>query len=294
MLRRGRSFLHEEGHQKGRPRGHRMTEARGNSMSYEQMLEAALVYRKQGWSAIPIQPRKKLPLIAWEEFQHRLASADEITTWFQRWPDANVGIVTGMISGIAVLDIDARHGGVESLERLEAEHGKLPATAEAETGGGGRHYYFAASLPLLRNRAGLFSGIDLRAEGGMVVAPPSVHPSGKRYRWLMGCSPATVSLAALPQWLQDAALGGHEMAGHPASYWRKLIQEGVKEGARNTTIASLAGHLLWRGIDPNVATELLLCWNRVRCRPPLSDDEVARVSASIARLHVTNEQNKRQ
>ena len=73
--------------------------------------------------------------------------------------------------------------------------------------------------------------------------------------------------------------------GHSAAYWRALVEEGVTEGVRNTTIASLAGRLLWHGVDPAVVCELLLCWNRVRCRPPLDDAEVARTVASIARTH---------
>ena len=73
--------------------------------------------------------------------------------------------------------------------------------------------------------------------------------------------------------------------GHPVSYWRHLVIRGVREGERNTTIASLAGHLLWYGIDPEVALEMLLCWNRVRCAPPLSDEEVSRTVDSIAHLH---------
>jgi hypothetical protein len=246
-------------------------------------LAAAQAYRRRGWSVIPVRPRAKVPQVTWEEFQHRLAGKDELSGWFAHKPDINLGIVTGMVSGLAVLDIDAGHGGFESLKHLEAEHGALPATAMAETGGGGRHYYFAASLPGLRNRAALWPGVDLRAEGGVIVAPPSVHPSGRRYRWL--ADPADVEPAPMPQWLVDAALDTSARKGHKLSYWRDLVQSGIAEGARNTTLASLAGHLLWHGIAPDVATELLLCWNRVRCRPPLPDAEVAAVAASIIRLH---------
>lgn len=246
-------------------------------------LIAARAYRRRGWSVIPIRPRSKLPLLPWEEFQHRLASEDEITDWFAREPKGNVGIVTGTISRLAVLDIDPEHGGLESLKQLEAEHGKFPATAVVETGGGGRHYYFAAFLPRLRNRAALWPGVDLRAEGGMIVAPPSVHPTGRRYRWLH--DPTQTEPVPMPHWLVEAALNAGHDKGHPLGFWRNLVRSGIGEGARNTTLASLAGHLLWHGVDPEVAKELLLCWNRVRCHPPLDDDEVVAVATSIAQLH---------
>jgi len=249
---------------------------------------AALDYLRRGWSVLPIRPHSKLPLIAWEEYQHRRAGAGEVADWFRRWPDANLGIVTGALSQLAVLDIDPRHGGAQSLAALEETHGAVPATVEAETGGGGRHLYFRPAAPV-RSRAGLAAGIDLRAEGGIVVAPPSVHPSGKRYAWRKGRDPASIELALLPQWLARLASGNGEHTGHPARYWRDLLRSGVEEGFRNNTIASLAGHLLWHGVDPEVMTELLLCWNRVRCRPPLDDEEVARVASSITRLHRRDE-----
>jgi hypothetical protein len=89
----------------------------------------------------------------------------------------------------------------------------------------------------------------------------------------------------MPPWLARLAQDRPAGRGHPAAHWRELVREGVEEGQRNATIASFAGHLLWRGVDADVALELMLCWNRMRCRPPLGDEEVARVVASIARLH---------
>jgi len=85
----------------------------------------------------------------------------------------------------------------------------------------------------------------------------------------------------MPPWLRDRV----SSPGHPPAHWRSLVQEGVAEGVRNNTIASLAGHLLRHGVDVTVALELLLCWNRVKCRPPLPDEEVAQVVESIGRLH---------
>src|SRR5208283_6020579 len=117
-----------------------------------------------------------------EEFQRRLPLPGEVTAWFRRWPNANIGIVTGKISGLAVVDIDPRHGGSEALAALEDECAPLPSTVEVRTGGGGRHLYFASSGESLRSRVALTPGVDLRAECGLVVAPPSIHA----YAWIEG------------------------------------------------------------------------------------------------------------
>jgi len=254
-------------------------------MTASKMLTAATDYLARGWSVIPIRPRSKLPVVRWEAYQHRLASEEEITDWFRRWPEMNIAIVSGSISGLAVLDVDPRHRGDESLRRLEEVHGQLAETIAAETGGGGLHLYFRLPARALHNRAGLADGIDLRAEGGMVVAPPSVHPSGRPYRWRPGRGPSEQSLAAMADWVLRLALGGPEGQAHTVSHWRDLTRTGVVEGERNSSLASLAGYLLWHGLDAEVVLELLLSWNRIRCRPPLIDDEVASVVASIARLH---------
>jgi hypothetical protein len=184
---------------------------------------------------------------------------------------------------LIVLDVDPQHGGDASLARLEQRHGPLPTTIEATTGGGGRHLYFAHPGGLTRNRTGLAQGIDLRGDGGYVVAPPSIHPNGRPYHWVAGHSPDDVTLAALPRWVLLPS--GGVRPRRTLADWRRLAHDGVPEGQRNSTIASLAGHLLWHQIDPDVALELLLAWNRMRCRPPLDDTEVAQVVANIVRLH---------
>ncbi len=247
------------------------------------IVRAASDYRAAGWSVIPLRPHDKRPLIDWERFQHERAPPDAVAEWYRRWPEANVGVVTGEISNLVVLDIDPHHGGDDSIHRLERQSETLPVTVEAVTGGGGRHLYFAHPAGLVRNRAGLAQGIDLRGDGGYIVAPPSIHPSGKRYAFLPGRSPAEMTLAALPRWL-FAGTGGPRV-GRSRDAWRQLVREGVPEGRRNSTVASLTGHLLWHGVDTEVALELMLAWNRLRCRPPLDDAEVAQVVASITRLH---------
>lgn len=257
--------------------------AAGSKAAQTSALQAAKSHLARGWSVLPLRARDKRPLILWENLQHRRPSEPDVTEWFHRWPDANIGIVTGEISNLIVLDIDPKHGGDVALEHLEKKFGPLPPTVEAITGGGGRHLYFAHPIGLTRNRAGLAQGIDLRGDGGYIVAPPSVHPTGGLYKWAPGRAPEEITLAPLPRWIL-VPIRGHRV-GRSLPEWRQLVREGVPEGQRNSTIASLAGHLLWHGVDPEVALELLLAWNRMRCRPPLDDAEVAQVVASITRLH---------
>lgn len=139
---------------------------------------------------------------------HHGASTDpnRIRSWWSQWPDANIGIPTGESSGLLVLDIDD-HGSA-SLEALEAKHGQLPETLTVGTGGGGRHIYFRYRTGSdIRNSTGkVGSGLDVRGEGGYVVAPPSRTDKGP-YAFL-----ERKPLATIPR----VASGGREKAaqGH--------------------------------------------------------------------------------
>lgn len=172
-------------------------------MSTRTTEEAALDYLGRGWSVIPVRERDKRPAVAWKDYQRRRVTEKTLHGWFRRSPDYNVAIVTGALSGLVVVDVDPRHGGKKSLSDLEGEHGRLPETLESVTGGGGRHLYFCHPGGVVSNRVNIRPGIDLRGDGGCIVAPPSVHPSGKRYRWKKGHGPGEVALAPLPDWLQS-------------------------------------------------------------------------------------------
>jgi hypothetical protein len=115
----------------------------------------------------------------------RKASADPVVIreWWERWPAANVCIATGGISGVIVIDIDPRHGGNESLAAIERDCGPLPATLTSKTGGGGSHLFFQHPGNDVPNRTNVLPGIDVRGDGGYVVAPPSAHVSGAEYTW---------------------------------------------------------------------------------------------------------------
>jgi hypothetical protein len=249
------------------------------------LYERAIGYAARGWSVIPLRPRDKRPLLAWAAFQHLRASEEQIAAWYQQSPKANVGIVTGGISGLLVLDVDPKHGGDESLAVLQRQHGALPDGPVVITGGGGRHLYFAHPGMEVPNRASIMPGLDLRGDGGYVVAPPSVHPSGTPYCWLAGHEPDRVPVPVMPEWLRGLCGVDVRRQGHPVDYWRQLVRAGVAEGARNNTVASFTGHLLWHGVDREIILQLMLGWNRWRCRPPLADEEVVKIVRSIARIH---------
>ena len=152
-------------------------------------------YAAKGWAVFPLVPRAKTPLTE-HGFKDATTDAVIVDGWARRWPDANVGIVTGERSGIDVLDVDPKNGGDVTLAALIAEHGALPLTLTAETGGGGTHVVFR-HVPGVGRVIGFRPGLDYLGDNGYAVAAPSVHPSGGIYRWRRD----VVTTADAPAWL---------------------------------------------------------------------------------------------
>ncbi len=256
-----------------------------DAMNPKEMENWALRYLAHGWSVIPVRAGDKRPATRWKEFQTRIAHEKEVRNWFRQQPEANIAVVTGKISNLVVMDVDPQHGGVDSLAGLEKANAPLPHTIEAVTGSGGSHVYFEHPGFNMPNRAGLKPGIDLRGDGGCIVVPPSLHPSGRSYAWKQSHHPDDTQLSLMPHWLIKLATSQTGSREHPQEHWRSLVKTGVNKGERNNTIASFAGYLLRHGVDPQVALELLRCWNIRHCRPPLSDGELERTVDSITKLH---------
>ncbi|HPD16232.1 MAG TPA: bifunctional DNA primase/polymerase [Planctomycetota bacterium] len=168
------------------------------------ILEAALEYAARGWLVFPLKPSGKTPLTP-HGFKDATTDPEQIRAWWTQHPDANVGIRTGAVSGLVVLDIDC-HGeadGEASLAKLQEDFGRLPPTLEVKTPSGGRHLYFVHRDGEVKSRNGLRPGLDLKADGGYVVAPPSaLRDSPEPYARHNGHSSCP-----LPMWLIEQANG---------------------------------------------------------------------------------------
>jgi Bifunctional DNA primase/polymerase, N-terminal/Primase C terminal 1 (PriCT-1) len=127
-------------------------------------------------------------------------------------------------------------------------------------------------------RAGQIAlGIDVRADGGYAIAPPSLHINGRRYAWNVDYHPEFVALAPMPQWLVDQAVAP-ETGNKPKVDWKAFLGTPIAEGKRHDSLKSLAGLLFYRlAREPHIAAELLIAFNRHRCTPPLDEDELLRI-----------------
>lgn len=182
-----------------------MTTTAPNALDGDDPLAHALAYAALRWRVVPIAPGQKRPAMA-DWVNAATTDVELLTQWYTANSQYGVGLVTGVGSGVWALDVDPGHGGDDTLATLEHTHGKLPATVEAITGGGGRHLLFR--WPNLRddqrltNSAGrLGPGLDVRAQGGQIVVAPTLHPNGRRYQWEASSRPGEIEVADAPAWL---------------------------------------------------------------------------------------------
>lgn len=240
----------------------------------------ALQYAQRSLAVFPVKEKDKTPLTK-NGCKDAIKDAEAIHRWWSQSPNVNIGIATGEPSGLWVLDIDGEEGE-DSLKALEAAHGALPPTMEVHTGGGGRHLYFALPQGLdISNSAGKVGWkIDVRGNGGYVVAPPSVHKSGRKYEWSVD---SLDTPAHAPAWLISRAMDKSKGAtGKCDVDWEAMLQ-GVCEGSRNDCAAKLSGKLLAHGLEPEFSFYLMAAWNDARCKPPLAHDELFKTFVSIAK-----------
>lgn len=230
--------------------------------------DQALTYHtKYGWNTLPcmgdVPSKGKVPLVSWREWQGKKITTKEIEKWWDKDPEANIGLITGVTSGIVVLDVDG--ADIKSLH--------IPPTATATTTEGRYHYYFKHPGFTVNNSAGrLAKGLDFRGDGGIVILPPSQHfdKSGNpdvKYTWML--RPSEVGFADMPEWLIEKVKAKSWTADK--FDWSKAIN--IKEGARDETLHKAACSLLGKGIEYETALAILQGLNATY-KPPLDDSVV--------------------
>jgi putative DNA primase/helicase len=242
------------------------------------ILAAALHYAARGWPVFPVTAvaKKSHKSEKYSNGRKWGATTDpaEVRQDFSRWPGARIGIVTGAVSSIIVVDVDTLEGhgvdGAIALAELEVRHGKLPETLQAMSPSGSRHFYFRHPGPDIKIKSSdskLGDGIDIKGDGGCVTAPPSINLDGRRYRWL---NPSPI--APMPAWLiglttksRISAPPVSERVGtcigtiHPGAYGARALEREIDAltnaapGGRNRALnrASFSLHQLVAGGELN-------------------------------------------
>lgn len=239
-----------------------------------EIYEAAVKYAKRGWSVFPVR-KNKTPYTP-NGFHNATTDLNVITRWWQEYPDANVGIATGSMShGLTVIDIDIDDSkgihGDESFQDWCDEEGVFIDSLTAVTGRGGKHLYFTSTYPY-GNKTGCLPGVDIRGEGGYVIAPPSIHENGNPY-YFDGDEDEEEIVCAQED--SDVEYFFNEMCKSPMGNKEPLkVPNKVNEGGRNDMIFKMASSMQARGDDDDVILATCQGYNEKNCHPPLPDDEL--------------------
>lgn len=241
------------------------------------MYHAAIDYIKRGLAVFPLEEKGKRPKTR-NGFKDATTDAAQVKAWWQQWPNANIGIATGKRSGgifVIDLDIDEDKGidGYHTLEDWQRENGKFPETWTAITGRGGYHLYFHSNSEI-KNRAGIIDGVDVRGDGGYVVAPPSVHSNGNRYEWEY--DPEEFDLAEANNNVKYFLDTGINSSGE-----RFSMPDIVNAGERNDMIFRFACMMQAKGASDEAVFAATMAENNTKCNPPMNEKEVRVIVNSV-------------
>ena len=245
-------------------------------MSNNIFLDAAIDYASKGMAVFPIKPKGKQPITK-KGVHDATTNFDTIKKWWTKHPSANIGIACGEVSGyLLVVDVDEKENGVsgaDSLSEWERSNGDLPETVRSITGRGGSHLFYRLKGETGKNKVNLLEGVDIRSDGGYIVAPPSIHPNGNSYEWEYDPDEYPIAEANdVVRKLLDA--------DKPEQTDKFVMPGKVGSGKRNDTIYKLACSLQAKGLIDSVILNTCRAANTEQCDPPLSDAEVDKIVES--------------
>lgn len=237
--------------------------------------ESAIDYSRRGWAVFPLVERDKIPAVQ-GGFKAASHDTSQIEAAWNIRPAMNVGIATGSASnGLVVIDLDVDpmkgEDGLETLRMWEKEHGELPETVTAITGSGGMHLYYICNTPIgcsVDNE----KGVDIRGDGGYVVAPPSVHPNGRSYEWENHPDDYPVAKADDNVYAFIRSIQGKRKRGE-----KFKLPNSIGSGKRNDTLYKQACSLQSMGYDDDLIFATVETTNKMKCNPPLSLREVRKI-----------------
>ena len=239
------------------------------------LLDAAIDYASRGLAVFPLIPRDKAPITT-HGVHEATTNFDQIKKWWKRYPEANIGIACGKVSGgLLVVDLDRKPNGVDGLDTLaewERENGELPETVRSITGSGGSHLLYRVD-GTGKNKVGLLPGIDIRSDGGYIVAPPSIHPNGQTYEWEYDPDEYEVAHG-------DEVLDKLLSCGKKDKSDNFTMPDKVGKGQRNETMYKLACSLQARNLPDSVIKTSMSAANAEMCDPPLSASELDKIVES--------------
>ncbi len=237
------------------------------------LLDHALSYAHRGWSVVPIKPGEKRPSVDWQKFQTRRATDAEIETWCADPSLTAIALVLGPISGgIYARDFDVG----DSYDEWAAEYPEYARSLPTVKTGKGAHVY--ATMPLDSGLKGIevYRDGELRVSGGIVLLPPSLHPSGIRYKWIIPLTDHP------PLEIDPREIGLIGQAPIKRQSKSTETPDVIPSGQRNNVLTSLAGTMRKRGMSEESIAAALQSENLKRCRPPLDESEVSTIARSVA------------
>jgi len=253
---------------------------RSYTANKQSLHQAALKIAGRGKPVFPCKP-EKAPFTA-RGFKDATTDPARITAWWTRWPEANIGVPTGKASGLLIIDLDIYKPGAMTVAEFEEKFGAVSHTTTVRTGGGGLQFYFAyPDGEEIRNSAGMLGPhVDVRGEGGYILAPPSVTTG--RYSWINKTPPAPVPPKLL-EILRDKPRKPSEPGRSQSG--ATIPDDGgpIHEGGRDETLTRIAGRLHDGTRDlPQLEADLQAV-NEARCVPPLAAPQVLKIARSIIR-----------
>ena len=238
------------------------------------LIDAALQYGKLGFKVFPIKPGQKTPLIK-DNLKLATTDPEQVDQWWTLTPSANIGIATGP-SDLIVVDCDPRHGGDETLAAIICKVGREKLeTVTALTPSGGQHLYFRSAGYDIRSGTNVLGpGLDIRAKGGYVGAPPSTV-DGNAYRWEIGYGPFERELLPWSGELDSLRI-------RKGGFIPVALDTPIVEGSRNCRLFELGLAMARNGMSFEAILTALTITNADRCHPPLPEDEVQTIAKSAS------------